>query len=77
MIVRLCQTQLAKLGADGAALVEKVRERGLSPVLPTCLDRCQVCERQLVATVDGMPLSATSAGALLEQIEMFATDDDV
>ena len=75
MIVRLCQTGLLRFGADGARLVSALRDREITPVPQTCLDRCPVCEKQLVAAVDGMPVAAPSVDALLAIIDELAADD--
>ena len=77
MIVRLCTTGLQKLGPPGAQLVATLRERGITPAPQTCLDRCQTCERQVIAVADGIPLAAPTVDLLLAQItEMAAEDED-
>ena len=76
MIVRLCSTGLVKLGAPGAQLISTLRDRGIVPAPQTCLDRCQTCERQLIAVADGIPISAPTPEALLAQIEALAAEDE-
>jgi hypothetical protein len=65
VIVRLCKTGILRLGPGARALVDGLREREHSPVIADCLDRCQVCEKSLVATLDGMPVSAPDVATLL------------
>lgn len=77
MIVRLCKIALQRLpDAGGTALIEALREREHTPVVKDCLDRCGVCEKgTLVAAVDGMPVGAIDAAALLEQVDTLAADE--
>ena len=76
MIVRLCMTQLQRLGATGAGLISSLRERGHMPAPQACLDRCRACETQLVAVADGAPLAFPDAGALLAEIDQLAAADE-
>lgn len=76
MMIRLCQAGLVRLGAEGQRLLATLRERDWTPVTQSCLDRCRVCERQVIAVADGLPLAAPSVDALLEQIAELADEDE-
>ena len=76
MIVRLCATGLLKLGPDGAAFASTLRDRGIVPAPQTCLDRCQTCEKQVIAVADGIPIAAPTLAALLAQIEEMAAEEE-
>lgn len=77
MIVRLCRTGLVRLGAGAATLLGALRERGATPLVKDCLDRCTVCEKgPLVAFVDGMPIAPPTAEALLQVVDDLGADDD-
>ena len=70
MQVELCRKSLERLGAPLADVVSELREREHTPVVKDCLNRCQRCELGFaMATVDGMPLAASSVTALLADID--------
>jgi hypothetical protein len=69
VIVRLCKAGLIRLGAPGAELVAELRKREHTPALADCLDRCQQCERQLVASLDGMPVAVPGPADLLSLVD--------
>lgn len=70
MVVQLCKKSLDRLGAAGKQLVSDLRERDHTPVIKDCLDRCTGCDKGLIiASADGMPLSAAKPEKLLESID--------
>lgn len=77
MMIRLCQAGLNRIGSEGQRLLSTLRERGLTPVTQGCLDRCRVCEQQVIAVADGLPLAAPNVDALLEQITELADEDEL
>jgi hypothetical protein len=74
-MVRLCKTGLMRLGSGARVVIDGLREREHSPVVADCLDRCQVCEKALVATVDGIPIQAPDAATLLAICDQLAADE--
>ena len=75
MIVRLCRKGLLRLGSEQETLIDALRDREHSPVIKDCLDRCGRCETgALIATADGMPLSAADAAELLTQVDALAEE---
>ena len=76
MQVELCRKSVERLGAPLALLLSELREREHTPVVKDCLNRCQKCELgSVMATVDGMPLGASSVTALLADIDALAAEE--
>ena len=76
MQVELCRKSVERLGAPLASLLSELREREHTPAVKDCLNRCQKCELGFViATVDGTPVGASSAAALLADIDALAAEE--
>jgi hypothetical protein len=76
MRVELCRKSLLRLVSDVAPAVDAVRERGHTPVVKDCLNRCQRCDLGFVmATADGTPLSVSTLEQLLAELDALAADD--
>ena len=56
------------MGVDQSELLDALRERDHTPVVKDCIDRCKACETALIATADGMPLSAKDATELMAMV---------
>jgi hypothetical protein len=75
MKVTLCRKSVARLAAEAEPFIEALREREHEPALSDCLQRCQGCDLGLIiATADGMPLSAKTTEKLLRTIDELAED---
>jgi hypothetical protein len=76
MNILLCKRGLDRLDGAGKSLLAALRDEEHSPVVKDCLDRCQGCDKGLlIATADGMPLSAFTAEKLLANIADLAAED--
>ena len=76
MNVRLCGAQLGRLGTGGMQLYKSLREAGHAVQMAGCLDRCKVCETQVVASADGMPIAAANPAELMEQVAAIAAAEE-
>jgi hypothetical protein len=57
-------------------MLSSLREQEHSVALKDCLERCLACDKGLIiATVDGMALSANDARAFAEKLAQLAADD--
>jgi hypothetical protein len=66
VILQLCKRSVDRLGAAAGPLVTTLREREHEVQLKDCLGRCIPCQAgQIIAAVDGMPVSAPDATRLL------------
>lgn len=75
MIILLCKKGLERLGAGMQPLLSSLREAEHTLVVKDCLDRCQGCDKGLlIASVDGMPVSAGTAAKLLATVAELAED---
>jgi hypothetical protein len=74
--IQLCNKSVARLGAGAKPMLSSLREQEHSVVLKDCLERCQACDKGLIiATVDGMPLSAIDAAAFVDKLAQLAADE--
>jgi hypothetical protein len=70
MQVEICRTSLLRLGPGMDPLLSALSDRGHSAVVKECLNRCQDCKSgALMATVDGIPMSAKDPQALLSDLD--------
>ena len=75
MNIQLCRKSVERLGAEMKPLLESLREAEHTVVLKDCLERCQACDKQIIiASVDGMPVSAVTATKLLATVAELAED---
>jgi hypothetical protein len=75
MMIQLCKKSIDRLGAAGAKLVSELRDREHSLIIKDCLDRCMGCDKGLIiASADGMPLSAAKPEKLLESVAALEAD---
>jgi hypothetical protein len=75
VIIQLCKKGLDRLGAEARPLLSSLREQEHSVVIKDCLDRCIGCDKGLIiASVDGMPVSAASPAKLLATVAELAED---
>ncbi len=76
MSIHLCRTSLERLGPGMEPLLSALRERGHSPVVRECLNRCTDCKQGLLmATADGFPLSSKDSEKLLSDLDELSADD--
>ena len=76
MQVELCKKSLERLNTDLAPLLSALRDREHTPVVKDCLNRCQRCDLGFViATADGMPMSASTLDDLLGDLDALAAED--
>jgi hypothetical protein len=76
VIIQLCRKSVERLGAEAKAMLSSLREEEHSVALKDCLERCQACDKGLIiATVDGMALSAIDARAFAEKLAQLAADE--
>ncbi len=65
MKVTLCQEGVARHAPE---LAGRLREAGARVDFVECFDKCEVCERRILARIDGSSVAARSAGELLEMV---------
>jgi hypothetical protein len=76
VIVQLCKKSLDRLGAAQKPLLSALRDGEHTVVVKDCLDRCTACDKGLIiATADGMPLSAINPAKLLATVAELAEDE--
>jgi hypothetical protein len=74
--IELCKKSLERLTSDLAPLLSALRDREHSPLVKDCLNRCQRCDLGFVmATADGVPMSAPTLDQLLDDLDALAADD--
>ena len=57
-------------------MLSVLRDREHSPVVKDCLNRCEGCERNgMIAMADGMPMSAPTFEAFLNDLDALAAED--
>jgi hypothetical protein len=57
-------------------MLSSLREQEHSVALKDCLERCQGCDKGfIIATVDGVALSAIDAPAFAEKLAQLAADE--
>ena len=59
-----CQTGASRF----AGLADRVRQAGAGWSTAECFDRCEVCERALLAKVDGALMRFSSVDELIEAV---------
>ncbi len=75
MIIQLCKKAIERLGPEQKPLLSSLRDQEHTLVVKDCLDRCQACDKGLIiATVDGMPVSAGTAAKLLATVAELSDD---
>jgi uncharacterized protein YuzB (UPF0349 family) len=71
--VQLCKTNLMRQGGAAAkAILDACKAAGATVERVDCLNRCAVCERSCIASVDGMPVGAENGAELAEAISAWA-----
>jgi hypothetical protein len=76
VIIQLCRKSVERLGAGAKPMLSSLREQEHSVALKDCLERCQACDKGLIiATVDGMALSAIDARAFADKLAQLAADE--
>jgi hypothetical protein len=76
VIIQLCKRSVDRLGPPSQALVSSLREEEHEVQLKDCLGRCVPCQAgQIIAAVDGMPVSAPDPARLLAITAELAADD--
>ena len=76
MLIQLCKKSILQKGGDLHALVDKLRDDEHSPIVKDCLDRCQRCDLGfIVASADGMPLSAPTIDQFFKDVEELAAEE--
>jgi hypothetical protein len=74
--IQLCKKSVERLPGALPSLLSALRDREHSPVVKDCLNRCEGCERGgLIAIADGMPMSAPTFEAFLNDLEALAAED--
>lgn len=67
--VQLCQTQLNRMPADAAQLVETLAGAGFEVEKQGCLNLCFGCSTRIIARLDGAPIGAGSCAELGDQLK--------
>ena len=74
--IHLCKKSLDRLAGGPASVTSVLRHREHSPVVKDCLSRCERCELGgMIAIADGMPMSAPTFEAFLNDLEALAAED--
>lgn len=66
VLIILCQDGARR---HGGTLVAKLVDRGASVGFVECFDKCETCERRVLARIDGASVAAKDTGALLEMVD--------
>jgi hypothetical protein len=75
--IQLCKKSVERLPAGLASVLSVLRDREHSPIVKDCLNRCEACERSgVIAIAGGMPMSAPTFDALLNDLDVLAAEDD-
>ncbi len=75
MQISLCKKSVERLGPGMSPFLEVLRDREHEPTLKDCLQRCQGCDLGLlIASADGMPMSAKHVDKLLADLDELAAD---
>jgi len=72
MIIVLCQDGAQR---HGGALVVQLIERGADVSFVECFDKCDTCERRVLARIDGASVAVKDADALLEMVDALSEHD--
>jgi uncharacterized protein YuzB (UPF0349 family) len=76
VIIQLCKKAVDRIGGAGKPMLSSLRDQEHSVVLKDCLDRCLACDKGLlIATVDGMAISALTPEKLLATVATMAEDE--
>lgn len=76
MQIELCKKSIERLSSDLVPLLSALRDREHSPLVKDCLNRCQRCDLGFVmATADGVPMSAPTLDQLLDDLDALAAED--
>jgi hypothetical protein len=70
--VQLCQTQLNRMPAEAAQLVDTLTGAGFEVDKQMCLNLCFGCSTRVIARLDGAPIGAGSCAELGEQLKAAA-----
>lgn len=57
-------------------LVARLKERGVAVDFVECFDKCDTCERRVLARIDGSSVAAKSGDALLEMVDALKADEE-
>ena len=68
---------LKRQGPGARDLLDGLRDRGHTPRVKDCLDRCDPCEKELIALIDGIPVRQPTVDALLEMVDELDDEDDL
>ena len=65
MKVTLCQEGVARRAPQ---LPKRLQEAGAKVDFVECFDKCEACERHILARIDGASVAARSTGELLDMV---------
>jgi hypothetical protein len=74
--IQLCKKSIERLAPGLASVISTLRDREHTPVVKDCLNRCERCDLGgVLAVADGIPMSAPTFEAFLNDLDALAADD--